>query len=77
LQDIELLVLARADIFATDTINGQSAVHLAAANGHAEIIPTLLRLGARVDTSHNAGLLPLEIATACGDLEEVNLLQGL
>ncbi len=52
-----------------DTV-GQTALHLAAREGQAEVVRVLLDAGADVDAVANQGMTPLACAVECESLEE-------
>ncbi|XP_067142958.1 ankyrin repeat domain-containing protein 6-like [Centruroides vittatus] len=53
---------------------GRTALHLAAANGHVDIVKILLHYGAKVNTADVAGYTPLHQASTEGHVEVVRLL---
>ncbi|GAX20482.1 hypothetical protein FisN_22Hh052 [Fistulifera solaris] len=57
-----------------DPHTGNSALHMAAANGHAAIVQFLLSVGARVGLENRAGNSPLHWAASNGKHEIVQLL---
>ncbi|KAL7555986.1 hypothetical protein ACA910_018384 [Epithemia clementina (nom. ined.)] len=65
----DVVVEAGVDINAT-TKSGSTAIHLAALNGHSEIIKILHSHGATVDTKDNDGATPLASFVKGGFLEE-------
>ena len=56
------------------TIRGETPLHLATRNNQVEIVQTLLRYGATVDTKAKEAQTCLHLATRLGNIEIVNLL---
>jgi len=63
-----------ADIHAVDPQSGRTALHLAAAGGHAEVVEVLANLGAEIDATDPNGRTPLALAAENGREEVVKLL---
>ncbi|XP_043472597.1 ankyrin repeat domain-containing protein 65-like [Leptopilina heterotoma] len=54
---------------ATETINGRTLLHVAAARGHAEIAKTLLGNGATIGVQDIKGKTPLDVSLAKGNVQ--------
>ena len=57
-----LLGMKEADLEKTDALEGRSAMHWAALNGHYECVITLDNLGSRKDVKDNRGKTPRQLA---------------
>jgi len=57
------------------TVRGDTALHLAAANGHADIVSLLLSFHANYAASNSAGFTAEQIATARGHNRIVNMIR--
>jgi hypothetical protein len=73
---ITLLVMAKADIAARDLKLQRGVLHLAAANGHSDAIPTFVQLGASIMAKDRAGMTPLDIALECEDVQVTTALKN-
>jgi ankyrin repeat protein len=73
---MELLVKAKADIAANDLRLQRGVLHLAAANGHSDIIAILVHLGASTLARDRSGMTPIEVAEQCGHLEVASALHA-
>ncbi|MGE0616938.1 MAG: ankyrin repeat domain-containing protein [Bacteriovoracia bacterium] len=77
LETVRILLSHGADPNAIDRAyigDGRSALHLAAAYGHAELVEALLAYGARVDQPNRVHETPLYVAAERGEFESVQLL---
>jgi ankyrin repeat protein len=72
-EDVGLLVAAGADVAAVDA-GKSSAMHLAAQQGHAEVIRTLVRAVANCNQSNWNGVTPLCVSCFNGQLGSVTAL---
>jgi ankyrin repeat protein len=62
-----------AEVNAVNRI-GDTALYLAAENGHTYTVKALIDLGAEVNTANLGGWTPLMMTAARGDLETISLL---
>jgi ankyrin repeat protein len=67
-------IAAVVDLVNTPASSGNTALHMAAANGHVEICACLLEAGAATDTKNGSGNTPLHWAALNGHLAAVSLL---
>jgi ankyrin repeat protein len=58
------------------TPNGRSLVYAAAVNGHADVMRVLIGKGADVNSKHQGGTSPIDMAVSFGREEVVDLLLG-
>ncbi|CAD7703549.1 unnamed protein product [Ostreobium quekettii] len=63
-----------ASIDATHGVFGETPLHVAAHNGHADVVEFLLQTGAAVDDLKSSGTTPLFVAAQNGHIEVVRLL---
>jgi ankyrin repeat protein len=61
---------------ATDLANANTALHLAAKNGHAECCTLLLELGADPNANNRHLQTPTDVADSAGHIELVEFLRG-
>lgn len=54
--------------------DGNSPLHLAAQNGHSDVIKYLLKCGAAVDDKNAKGLTPVDCAASSGHTDAVKAL---
>ena len=66
----ELIAADSMLIFEADSVTGDTALHLAAANGHAPLVHTLLRAGAPRTARNAAGETPAEAPRRSGVLDD-------
>ena len=71
---VQLLVAANADVNALEPVGRASPLCVAAALGHADVIYTLLTLGASLDRADSSGATVLHAASSTGSHECVKLL---
>ena len=71
---VNALVAAGVNVNARRGSDGCTALHMAAVDGHDELVSTLLRKGAYKDVLDNTGTTPLLLATAAGHLSAVETL---
>jgi ankyrin repeat protein len=64
---LEFLNEGKIDIEAQDP-KGKTALHLAAEEGHYQIVELLLQRGAKIDTKDHAGYTPLKLAQEKGHI---------
>jgi ankyrin repeat protein len=69
-----VLLSIGANVNATETWNGQTALMWAAAEGHAPVVQTLLEAGADIGARSNAGTTPFMFAVRKGDMASVKAL---
>lgn len=62
------------DINAQDHRKGNTALHIAAIHGHADVASKLLRMGAKANLRNQEGFTPLHIASLRGDQETLRIL---
>jgi glutaminase len=74
LTELRRLVARSVDVNLAD-YDGRTALHLAASDGHADVLRYLLPLGAAADSTDRWGNTPLDDARRNGDGESVALLQ--
>lgn len=70
---IAILAAVGADLEAADH-EGNTPLHVAAANGHTEAIELLLSLGANIEATNYLGNTPLQIAAGDNDVDVVVML---
>lgn len=63
------MVLGKANLQARNTENGEVPLHVAANEGHIEVIKVLLSLNAPVNPRTNNNLVPAELARRNGHIE--------
>ena len=68
---VTALLLAKPAIINDEDESGNSALHLAALNGHPKIIDILIDYGASVDPRNSVLWTPLDCAAAKGNVESV------
>ena len=73
LEDVKALLKANPDL-ASEYVSGWTALYLAAANGHKDVVDVLLAHGARVDDTCNHNNTPLYAAAGAGYRDVVALL---
>merc|ERR1711904_245894 len=73
LDDLKEALEAKVDVNGRGN-NGNSALHMASANGHAEIVKELLAAGATVDAANDAGNSAMHWGALNGHTEVVSLL---
>lgn len=74
LTELRRLVARSVDVNLAD-YDGRTALHLAASEGHADVLRYLLPLGAAADSTDRWGNTPLDDAIRNGDEESIALLQ--
>ena len=72
--DVEILVKRGADIAARESETGESALHVAAKSGHAEVVELLLNKNAPKEATDDSGQTPLHVAVLEGHVNVVELL---
>jgi ankyrin repeat protein len=68
---VRMLILAGARVNASESWNGQTALHWAAAEGRGAIVETLIEGGADIRHRSNAGSTPFMFAVRKGDVRSV------
>jgi uncharacterized protein len=68
---VNMLLLAGAKVNARENWNGQTALHWAAAEGHAAVVEALIAGGADIRQRSNAGSTPFMFAVRKGDMGAV------
>ncbi|HOI29532.1 MAG TPA: ankyrin repeat domain-containing protein [Melioribacteraceae bacterium] len=72
----ELLLSNGADISWRDNFKKRSLLHLAAIEGHAEIVSMLIEKGMNVNEKDESGFTPIDYAYKYGNMNTVQLLQS-
>ncbi|DBA74672.1 hypothetical protein WJX79_002453 [Trebouxia sp. C0005] len=77
IEDVQSALQHSVDVNATDS-SGRTALHMAAANNHADVAETLIEAGADVDTRNAEGNTPLHWAclNGCSAVAKVLLDKG-
>ena len=73
MEDVDDALARRTDANATDT-SGRTALHMAAANGHTDVMRRLLAAGANTEQRNDSGNTALHWACMGGHVEAVQLL---
>ena len=71
--DLQAMINGGADVYAKDN-NGNTPLHMATTQGHAEIISILLQAKADVNAKNNEGVTPLQFATQENHAEVISVL---
>ncbi|XP_015258826.1 PREDICTED: ankyrin-3-like isoform X17 [Cyprinodon variegatus] len=74
LEDVEVVSLDGSDASPLSSQNGLNALHLAAKEGHVDLVQELLDRGAAVDSSTKKGNTALHISSLAGQAEVVKIL---
>ena len=72
-----LLLSQTSGLMKLQDARGLKPLHLAARNGHTDMVASLISQGSDINTSDNHGWVPLHHATRCGQLSVVKLLLEL
>jgi ankyrin repeat protein len=70
----ELLIYAGANVAATTRLGGYTALHLASAEGQAEVVLKLLDAGSEVGTPTSTGVSAIHLAAEAGSVESIRVL---
>lgn len=71
---VRALIKNKTNVHAKRSVDGDTALHIAAFEGHVDVIGKLLQNGAHVDASNGIGQTPLMLAAANGQTKAVRLL---
>lgn len=75
MEDVHTALQHDIDVNSADAL-GRTALHMAAANGHADVAATLIDAGAEVDVRNAEGNTPLHWACLNGCIEVADILLG-
>ncbi|MBU8869957.1 MAG: ankyrin repeat domain-containing protein [Gemmatimonadales bacterium] len=67
LADVEALLAAGAKVDPVETPQGRQALHIAAARGYSDVAARLIKAGAPLNTTDNAGATPIMLASDHGN----------